>query len=151
MESFHRLTDSSTLVEHDTFDGIRQAIADAIDARCTGPIATRLKETINFANEPSFRQRVDNLLKRFPAAHVTRLLGDPEEFGQTLRQTRNYFTHPGTKARSKVANDIASLFLMNQKLHALLRYLLLTHWGFPAELVVEPVYYQSRRWRILNP
>jgi hypothetical protein len=76
-------------------------------------------------------------------------LGNPQDFGKALRHTRNYLTHPGTTTKSKAITDGAGLFLMNQKLHALLRFLMLTHLGFPAELVFEPVYYQSRRWKIL--
>jgi HEPN superfamily Apea-like protein/ApeA-like protein len=118
VESFHRLTGSSSLIETHKFANIRQSMADAIDACCTGPIATRLKEAINFANEPSFRNPIDELMARLPPALVDKLLGDPREFGQTLRQTRNYPTHPGTKTGSKVVVDAADLFLMNQKLHA---------------------------------
>jgi hypothetical protein len=149
IESFHRLTSDSAILPSEQFKAIRKSVLEAIDESCDGPIATRLKEAIGHANEPTLQNRIDELLLRLPRAHVTKLLGSPEEFSQTLRQTRNYLTHPGTTRGSKVVTRSGGLFLINQKLHALLRFLVLTHWGFPPEIVVEPVCYQSGRWQIL--
>jgi hypothetical protein len=66
-----------------------------------------------------------------------------------LRQTRNYFTHLGIKKQSRVLTKAAELFLFNQKLHAFLRLLMLLYLGFPERDILEPVLYQSRKWRIL--
>jgi hypothetical protein len=149
IESFHRLTGNHRLIETSQFVPIRQTIAATVDTCCTGQIAARIKDSISFANELSFQNRLDELFARLPPPYADKLLGDSQEFGQALRQTRNYLTHPGTKPGSKVITDATGLFLMNQKLHALIRFLVLTHLGFPAEIVFEPIYYQSRQWKIL--
>ena len=149
IESFHRLTDDTTVMNPVQFADLRKSIAAAIDQRCSDPIAARLKEAIRFANEPSFQARIDALLGRLPSEAVVKLLGDPQAFGQALRQTRNYLTHQGGKVQSHVVTDTGELYRMNQKLHALLRFLLLTHLGFPPELVLEPVYNQASRRTLL--
>jgi hypothetical protein len=149
IESFHRLTDDSTVLPREEFDKIRKAVALAIDECAAGPIAARFKESITFANEPSFRNRIESLLGRLPAELVQKLIGDSQQFEQSLRQTRNHLTHLGGKAGTKVVSDIGALFLLNQKLHTLLRLLVLTHLGFPAELVFDPVYQQSSRMTVL--
>jgi Apea-like HEPN len=75
------------------------------------------------------------------------VLGDINEFEQTLRQTRNHLTHPGIPKKSKVVTDGKGLFLFNQKMHALLRLLMLVHVRFPEEKVFRAVHDQSRKWR----
>ena len=65
----------------------------------------------------------------------------------TLRQTRNDFTHPGINKKSKVLASPKDIFLFNQKLHALLRLLLLVHIGLPANLVFEQVFRQATKWQ----
>ena len=92
---------------------------------------------------------VEALLRRLPTELVQKLIGDPQQFEQALRQTRNHLTHLGGKVGAKVITDAGSLFLMNQKLHALLRLLVLTDLGFPAESVFDPVYQQSRKMTVL--
>ncbi len=110
---------------------------------------TRLLDAIRYCNEPSFRHRIESLVSRISQTTAQKLLGDTALFEQTLRHTRNYFTHPGIKKQSRVLTEAADLFLFNQKLHAFLRLLMLLHLGFPEEDVCEPVQYQSRRWTIL--
>jgi len=88
-------------------------------------------------------------LSRISSANVPKLLGDPNLFEQRLRQTRNYFTHPGIKKQSRVLTDAKDLFVFNQQLHALLRLLLLLYLGFAEDEIRDLVQYQSRRWRII--
>jgi ApeA N-terminal domain 1 len=115
---------------------------------CPNPtLAGRLEDSIRFANEPSFKNRIEMLIGRIKKEHSEALLGDVTVFNQTLRQTRNFFTHLGTKKGSKVLTGFKELFLFNQKLHALLRFLMLLGIGFPEDLVFEHVLYQSRKWR----
>jgi hypothetical protein len=149
IESFHRLTDDRTVLPRGEFDKIRKSVSAIIEERTTGQIAERLKESIMFANEPSFQNRIKSLLQRIPPEIVERLLGDPLQFEQSLRQTRNHLTHLGGKAGKKVISDVGSLYLINQKLHALLRFLVLTHLRFPPGLVFDPIFQQSRRMTVL--
>jgi hypothetical protein len=150
LESFHRLTDRTALVESSIFQLIHTKVQQTIRAVCeNSALAARLEDSIQYANEPSFRNRIESLIAQLRQDHAQSLLGDPVEFEQTLRQTRNFFTHQGIRKQSKVLTGAKELFLFNQKLHALLRLLMLLHVGLPEDLVFEPVRYQSRQYRQL--
>jgi len=149
LESFHRLTDRSALVPASIFRRICDVLVPTIAAVCNNhALAERLEDAIRFANEPSFKKRIESLITRIRPDHAELLLGDPIEFEQTLRQTRNFFTHLGIKRQSKVITTGGDLFLFNQKLHAFLRLLMLLNVGFPEELVFGSVRYQSRKWTL---
>ncbi len=148
VESFHRLTQPVLIADQLTFKRALKAILKLILTTCgESALATRLIESIRHANEPSFRNRVESLIRGLPPEHVEALLGDPEEFERRLRQTRNFFTHPGTKKGSRVLTGVKEIFLFNQRLHAFLRLLMLTSVGFREADVFRLVHYQSRRWR----
>jgi hypothetical protein len=46
-----------------------------------------------------------------------------------------------------VLTRASELFNFNQRLHALLRLLMLMRLGFPEEKVFEPIFQQSRQWK----
>ncbi|HEX5422808.1 MAG TPA: HEPN domain-containing protein, partial [Candidatus Acidoferrales bacterium] len=147
IESFHRVTDKAVIVGQEQFKAILASLQNAIFTLCgDSDIATRLDESIGSANEPNFGQRIKKLFSRISEQNLHRLLGDPGEFEQTLRQTRNFFTHPGIKKKSKVLTDPRDMFLFNQKLHAFLRLLVLIHLGFPEQSAIEAAVQQSLRW-----
>jgi Apea-like HEPN/ApeA N-terminal domain 1 len=147
IESFHRVTEKTLLVDQPQFEDILASLQKSIAALCgDSHIASRLNESIQHANEPNFRVRITTLFSRVSKQNLERLIGDPVEFEQTLRQTRNFLTHPGSKKQSKVLTTARDIFLFNQKLHALLRLLVLIHLGFPEQLVIDPVEQQSSRW-----
>jgi hypothetical protein len=147
IESLHRLTDRSTVTATSCFRQVLRDIRDEIKFTCgQSRLAERLHESIEHANEPNFHSRLESLLSRLPGDLAHKLLGDPAEFEQTLRQTRHARTHIGIKRKSKVLTDDGEIFLFNQKLHAFLRILMLIYLGFPAEQVFPPIYTQSRKW-----
>jgi hypothetical protein len=147
IESLHRLTDSSTVVAPTFFRQALKALDELISKTCgSSPIAERFQDSIRHANEPAFQNRIESLLSRVTVEHSVKLLGDLTVFAQTLKQTRNHFTHPGISKKSKVLTGAKELFLFNQKLHALLRLLMLMRLGFSEENVFEPIYIQSRQW-----
>jgi hypothetical protein len=96
--------------------------------------------------ERSFRKRIEDLLARLDGRTVAKVIGDRAVFEQTLRETRNYFTHPGIRKRARVITDPKELFLFNQRLHAWLRLLMLVDLAFPEALAIEPVCQQLQRW-----
>jgi len=149
LESLHRLTDSTTLAVASTFKRICTSIIDTIRVVCpNSALARRLEESVQFANEPSFRNRIEALLARLNPEDARVLLGDPTQFEQTLRQTRNYLTHLGIHTQSRVLTSARDLFLFNQKLHALLRLLMLMNVGFPENVVFEAIRFQSQKWTL---
>ena len=89
---------------------------------------------------------MESLLSRIEPERLAKLLGDPLVFEQTLRQTRNYFTHPGIPKKNEVLTNSKAIFLFNQKLHVLLRLLLLKSVGFPEDAIFDPMSQQLHRW-----
>jgi HEPN superfamily Apea-like protein/ApeA-like protein len=148
LESLHRLTDTNTMVERSLFKQICAALEQSIRAICNHPsLAERFEDAIRYANEPSFRNRITSLISRIRTEHAETLLGDVSLFERTLRQTRNFLTHPGIKRQAEVLTGTKELFLFNQKLHAFLRLLLLLNLGVSEDVAFEPVRYQSRKWK----
>ena len=148
IESFHRLTDKSTVVDQQVFAQVQEDLSVFISQQswANSAIADRCKEAINFANDPTFKTRIHSLLAGIDPERLRKLLGDPVVFEQTLKQTRNYLTHPGTEKKGKVLTDSKELFLFNQKLHVLLRLLMLKTMGFAEEAIFDQMFQQSRRY-----
>jgi hypothetical protein len=88
-----------------------------------------------------------SLISRIRTDHAETLLGEVSLFERTLRQTRNFLTHPGIKRQAEVLTGTKELFLFNQKLHAFLRLLVLLNLGVSEDVAFEPVLYQSRKWK----
>jgi len=148
LESFHRLTDTSTIAERSLFKQICSALTQSIKAICNDSVlAERLEDAIRYANEPSFRNRMNSLISRIRADRAEVLLGDLALFERTLRQTRNFFTHPGIRRQAEVLTGTKEIFLFSQKLHAFLRLLLLLSLGISEDAAFEPVRYQAFRWK----
>jgi hypothetical protein len=147
VESFHRLTDKMTVVDTETF---RQSLKDlraAISSTCKNEaLAKRFNDSILHSNEPSFQVRVQRLLASLPEEKRRQLLGDEVQFEKALRHSRNYFTHPGISKNVSVLTGTRELFLFNQKLHALLRWLLLIRTGLPGDDVFELILRQASQW-----
>ena len=148
IESFHRLTDKSTVVVPELFAQVQKDLSGFISGQTWGnsPIAERCLEAINFTNDPTFKSRIQRLLAGIDAERLKKLIGDPLVFEQTLRQTRNYFTHPGTRKKGTVLTDGKELFLFNQRLHVLLRLLMLKTIGFAEDAIFDQMFQQSRRY-----
>jgi ApeA N-terminal domain 1 len=147
LESFHRLTDKTTVADSAIFKSFLKLICRFIGEICgDSPLESRFLAAIRYANEPTFRTRIESLLGRINHASLSKLVGDPVTFEQTLRETRNYFTHPGIRKQKHVLTDGKGLFLFNQKLHVLLRLLILKNLGFPEEVVFDQAFQQLHRW-----
>jgi hypothetical protein len=150
LESFHRLSKVDTLVPSADFDEILEELNKTIEGRCKSPaLAGRLREAIQFANGPNFKVRIEQLMGRVSADQIRQLLGDPVEFEETLRRTRNARTHPGIKKQARALTDAGDLFLFNQKLYAFLRLLMLLNIGFAEGEAFAQVLYQSRRYGMI--
>ena len=147
VESLHRLTDRTCIADSATFKKILRSVYKFIETSGTPPaLAARLLDSIRHSNEPSFKDRTESLLSRLTKDRAETLLGDLVKFEETLRHTRNHLTHPGIPKKRSVLTDGKEIFLFSQKLHALLRLLMLLAVGFPEELAFEPTFQQSRRW-----
>ncbi len=147
LESLHRLTDKSNVVEPTTFKQALKPLCSLIFQICgDSPLASRLLDGVRYANEPTFHTRIESLLSRVNREALIKLIGDPTVFERTLRQTRNHFTHAGIPKKKDVLTDGKQLFLFNQKLHVLLRLLMLKSIGFSDDSVFDQMFQQSHRY-----
>ncbi|MGB9122824.1 MAG: HEPN domain-containing protein [Candidatus Angelobacter sp.] len=78
---------------------------------------------------------------------ASKLLGDRSTFISQVVQTRNYYTHLGIRKGTSAVDDGKDLFLLNQRLHAFLRCVMLIDIGIPESALREPILYQSTRWK----
>ena len=106
----------------------------------------RLTNSVAPTAKVTFKSRIESLIARVSPDRARTLLGDPQLFEESLRKTRNFFTHPGIPKTTGVLTRPKELFLFNQKLHAFLRLLMLLCVGFTEDVVFEPVQYQSKKW-----
>jgi hypothetical protein len=69
IESFHRLTESSSsVVAPAFFEQVHKALCDLISKACaSSPIAKRFLDSIPHANEPAFQDRIESPLSRVTA------------------------------------------------------------------------------------
>lgn len=110
-------------------------------------IAKRCYDSVSNANEDSYAQRIQQTYDLVTPALATKLLGERSQFVRQVVQTRNYFTHLGIRKGTSVVDPGKDLFLLNQRLHAFLRCIMLIDLGIPEAVLTEPILYQARRWR----
>lgn len=75
-------------------------------------------------------------------------LGERTSFVHKVVQTRNYYTHLGSKKGAAATQDGSELFYLNKSLQAFLRCVMLIDLGVPEQYLKEPIVYQATRWRL---
>jgi hypothetical protein len=96
---------------------------------------------------PSFEKLIEQTYDLLSAAFAVELLGDRDEFTTKLLQTRNYYTHLGSRRGRSATKTPKELFLFNHRLHAFLRCVMLIDLGVGEDYLKEPILYQANRWR----
>jgi hypothetical protein len=147
LEAFGRLRFNQPLIEAQKFkEGLKQVKESIRTAWGDAPVVERCSQLLNHANETSFADRLRQTCELLPAEFFQKNFGQQEEFTRSIVQTRNYFTHLGIKPGALVVQEGKDLFLLNQKLNALLRSVILIHLGVPFNYLLEPIAYQAKRW-----
>ena len=92
LEVYHRSSDSFNgyVQPKAEFKARKKRILDAVPHE-----SEWLKAKLSHANEKSLAQRLEDLLQQH-AALVTRFIKSPNEWSETVRATRNHFTHYST-------------------------------------------------------
>ncbi len=147
LECFGRLHFSECLIDKKNFKRGLASVRKAITSEWgQNPVAKRCLESLGFANEASYSSRTLLVCGLLSIPFLEKLIGEQTDFVRVVVQTRNYFTHLGIDKKQSVADESKTLFLLNQKLHALLRCVMLLKLGISEELLVEPVLYQASKW-----
>jgi hypothetical protein len=147
IEAFGRSRFNKPLIDSYSFkQGLKQ-VKESIRMAWTEPtIVERCSQLLNHANEGPFADRLQQSCGMLPSEFFKQCFGQQEEFIRSIVQTRNYFTHLGIKPGARVVQEGKNLFLLNQKLSALLRCLMMIDLGVPFEYLREPIAYQAKRW-----
>ncbi|HXE89710.1 MAG TPA: HEPN domain-containing protein [Terriglobales bacterium] len=139
-ESLHRVFHDDQPIPDDLFERLKATLRSAL---CDVPIPTEVAEAIshgfNFLNQLSFQNRLEQLVEMLAPESRVKLVGDPAAFVRTIKQTRNYLTHPGTERKGSVLTEPIDYALFNLRLGAFLRLLILRLLGAEETAVLEPV------------
>jgi len=73
---------------------------------------------------------------------------DLDAFAASVMDTRNFFTHAGGESdEKKEPLRGGELFVLSQKMHALLRGVFLLHLGFPEPQFKDLIVREATKWR----
>jgi hypothetical protein len=150
LEGFHRVTTSTVAFNRAAFRKVRKRIAALLKEEAVDVVlAERLCISMSHANEPSFSSRLAGLCARIGATLRGRMNINLEEFVADVVVTRNFYTHAGSSRvrRKRLPLSGRELFLLNQKMRALLRGLLLLHLEIPEDQISELLVRDATRWR----
>jgi hypothetical protein len=148
LEGFGRLRFESGLIDADEFkNGLSKLKEELHRIWGKSEIAKRCSDSLSGANESSYRHRLGLTYDMLTVPFAVQLLGERSEFLTRVVQTRNYFTHLGIKKGTAVTEGGKELFALNQKLHALLRCVMLLDLGISEERLKNPILYQTQRWK----
>lgn len=111
-------------------------------------IVKRCSDALSTANEASFGHRLGLTYDLLSADFAAKLLGNRKDFTGKVVKTRNYFTHLGIEKEKYVADTPKELFLLNQRLHAFLRCVMLLDLGVSEAALTGPIMHQVLRWKI---
>jgi hypothetical protein len=92
----------------------------------------------------SFIEQTYNLLSPELALKVA---GEKGTFVRNIVDTRNYYTHLGNSKGKAVLDAHKDLFLLNQRLKAFLRCVMLIELGVPETEMKDAILYQATKWR----
>jgi hypothetical protein len=148
LEGFHRATGQEIKLGKGAFKVLRRKIEDFLaEQNVDNETARRINSAVSFANQTSFRSRVTELCGRISADTLTKMKITPEQFIADVVRMRNFFTHAGSTYDEKEEPIRGrELFLLSQRMRALLRGVFLLHLGFPEDHVTELIVREATKW-----
>jgi hypothetical protein len=97
---------------------------------------------------PSFATLIKQTYELLSPEFAEQLLDNKDDFTKKVVQTRDYYTHLGNVKKTAAVRDSSELFLLNKRLHAFLRCVILIDLGIPEQYLKDPILYQATRWQI---
>ena len=149
LEGFHRATGKEIKLDKAAFKVLRKKIESFLaDQNLDDETATRVNSAISFANQTSFRSRLRELCGRLSEQTLTNMNIAPEQFIGDVVRMRNFFTHAGGSYDVKEEPlRGGELFLLSQKMRAVLRGVFLLHLGFPENQIAELIIREATKWK----
>jgi hypothetical protein len=140
VESFHRVNYKTEKMSLALFDQLKTSLRAGLDqVPLDESVRKDISDGFEFLNEPSFRVRMEHLIASLAPETRTKLIGETEEFIRTLKQTRDYLTHPGIKKKASVLSEPVEYLRFNLRLQALMRLMILRHFGVDEGLLLPLV------------
>ncbi len=149
LEGIHRVTEHTPVVGRAVFRQIRRKILALLNAeKVAQPLVNRLRDSMSHISDPTFASRLAAPCRRITDPLLQRMGISPPEFVSDVVATRNFYTHTGSKPRSQQSTPIVGkeLFLLSQKMRALLRGVLLLHLGVPEPQFANVLEREATRW-----
>jgi|SRR5690606_33227827 len=130
VEIFHRMTTSNQQQPEQDFN----SRIDSILSRVSPEDRDWLRDKLLYANEPTLRARIKDLLTRHQTSYIIEKILNPKVFSHDVVNSRNYYTH-FTKDLEKLALRGHELYQLNRSLMGLLITCLFCHLGIDGELL----------------
>lgn len=150
LEGFHRATGGDeSKMEKASFKALREKIEKLIEEqKVDDETARKVKAAVAYCNQTSFRSRLKELCGRISQSTLGEMKMDPDAFAASVMNTRNFFTHAGGSSdEKKEPLRGGELFLLSQKMRALLRGVFLLHLGFPEPQFKDLIVREATKWR----
>jgi hypothetical protein len=149
LEGFHRAIMSTSGTDRATLRRVRKAVQAALQSQDIDPALTqRICESMMHANDPTLAARLAALCQSLSGATLSQMGIDPATFASNVKDTRNFYTHAGGAKRRSKRPSIKGIdmFLLNQKMRALLRGVMLLHLGFPEAQIAGVLAREATEW-----
>jgi hypothetical protein len=150
LEGFHRATGGDeSKMDKSSFKALRAKIEDFLEEqKVDDETAMKVNAAVAYSNQTSFRSRLKELCGRIGQSTLGEMKIDPDAFAASVTNTRNFFTHAGGASdEKKQPLRGGDLFLLSQKMRALLRGVFLLHLGFPEPQFKDLVVREATKWR----
>lgn len=149
LEGIHRVTEHTPVVGRAIFRQIRKKIVTLLVVENVAQaLADRICDSMSHVNDPTFASRLTALCQRITDPLLKRMEIDPPKFVRDVVATRNFYTHTGSKPRNQQSTPISGkeLFLLSQKMRALLRGVLLLHLGLAEPQFSDVLEREATHW-----
>lgn len=150
LEGFHRATGGDeSKMDKVSFKALRGKIGKFLEEQKVDDETTKkVNAAVAYCNQTSFRSRLKELCGRISQSTLGEMKIDPDAFAASVMNTRNFFTHAGGSSdEKKEPLRGGELFLLSQKMRALLRGVFLLHLGFPEPQFKDLIVREATKWR----
>lgn len=106
-----------------------------------------LKQKLSFSNEPTLKERIDELLNDNSNETIKKLIKDFDSFSKLVKDSRNFYTHYDKSLEKKAARG-GDLYYLTERMKVLLTCCLLNVIGFDNNLIQELL--KRNEYRLYN-
>ncbi|MBK7000809.1 MAG: hypothetical protein IPH35_12820 [Rhodoferax sp.] len=130
LEGLHRSILPGLYATEEQYEGIKQALSNAIPKHIASDHKDALRARIKYGNEISLRKRLAALVERLPVDTRKHILGGNGSIPQSWVATRNYYTHWDEASKDAVLDGV-EMHRAHVRMRHLLRALYLNLIGIP--------------------